>query len=203
MPLVLTGAGTITGVPKTTTIYTSGSGTYTPPSGCVAIFVRLVGGGGSGASYAADGTTGGNTTFGTLTGGGGSGGFGGGQSGAGGSASGGDVNIPGEYGGAVASSSTNTQAGGNGGTSFFGGAGVGGQIGGAGTTASTNSGSGGGGSGNISSIARSGGGAGGYVEKLYTSLSASYSYAVGSGATGPSTCGSGAAGIIIIQEFYA
>ena len=52
-----------------------------------------------------------------------------------------------------------------------------------------------------------GGSAGGYVRKLINSPSATYSYAVGAGgAAGTSTIGAGstagAAGIIIITEFY-
>jgi hypothetical protein len=105
----------------TQTILTSGSGTYTPPTGCVFIAVRMVGGGG-GASGA-----GGNTTFGGFTAGGG--GAGGGTGGAGGSASGGSLNIVGAVGGT------------DGGGSPFGGAGS------STASAATNSGSGAGGGG--------------------------------------------------------
>lgn len=54
--------------------------------------------------------------------------------------------------------------------------------------------------------AGSGGGAGGYVEKLITSPAATYTYTVGAvangGAAGTYAGGNGAAGIIIIDEFY-
>jgi hypothetical protein len=51
-----------------------------------------------------------------------------------------------------------------------------------------------------------GGGAGGYVEKLITSPAATYTYTVGTGgaggAAGTLAGGNGAAGIIIVDEFY-
>ena len=106
--------------PQTQTIYTSGSGTYTPPPGCSRLFVRMVGGGGGGGSGAGNG---GATTLGSLTAGGG-----GGNNGSGGISSGGNVNINGGQG------FRNI-----GGSSFFGGAGGGLN------SAATNSGSGGGG----------------------------------------------------------
>ena len=55
------------------TVLTSGSGTYTTPTNCKFLFVKMVGGGGSGGAYTADGVAGGTTTFGssflTCTGG--------------------------------------------------------------------------------------------------------------------------------------
>lgn len=109
----------------TQTILTSGSGTYTPPAGCISINVRLVGGGG-GATGA-----GGSTTFGGFTAAGGAAGNG---TGAGGAASGGNLNLSGAAGSSVD---------GQGGSSFFGGAGT------SAASAAANSGSGanGGGSG--------------------------------------------------------
>ncbi|MDD5301495.1 MAG: hypothetical protein PHS14_00185 [Elusimicrobia bacterium] len=106
----------------TTTVLTSGSGTYTPPTGCVAIGVRMVGGGGG------SGGAGGDTTFGGFTAGGG-GAASGYTGGAGGSASGGSVNLVGAVGGT------------DGGSSPFGGAGS------KTVAAAANSGSGGGGGG--------------------------------------------------------
>src|SRR5215471_6876261 len=46
-------AATGQGTPPTRTVFTSGSGTYTTPAGCKAIFVECVGGGGAGGGAAA------------------------------------------------------------------------------------------------------------------------------------------------------
>lgn len=96
----------ISTVPHTITVYTSGSGTYTTPANCKAILVELIGaGGGAGGNNSgynaagATGTAGGNTTFGSLTGGGGPGGTVSAIPPAGGTATGGDVNITGGRGG--------------------------------------------------------------------------------------------------------
>jgi hypothetical protein len=61
---------------------------------------------------------------------------------------------------------------------------------------------------NISSTGVSGG-AGGYVDAIITTLSATYSYAVGAGGSGGSAGvngyagGAGGSGIIIIEEYYS
>ena len=122
----------------TQTVLTSGSGTYTPPAGCVFISVRMVGGGGGATG------NGGNTTLGTFTAGGGVTG----PSGAGGTATGGTLNIPGAPGGAS----------GQGGSSYFGGAGT------SSASAAANSGSGadGGGSGGYEEFSITSPGALGY-----------------------------------------
>jgi len=183
--------------------FTTGSGTYTTPSGATHINVRLVGGGGSGST---SGANGGNTTFGTLTGSGGSGaGAAGGAGGAGGAASGGDINIAGGNGNGAsqnngASVALSGQPGGN---SFFGGGGGAGQAGSSGTAAATNSGAGGGSDGvGTSTNGRPSGGAGGYVEKLIVSPSATYSYAVGAKGGGGTGGQAGADGLIIVDEYY-
>lgn len=173
-------------LPPTRTVYASGSGTYAPPTGCVRIFVRLVGGGGgggAGAGSGAAGTQGGNTTFGTsLTAAGGNGGPGvGDANGSGGAATGGDVNIRG--GGSLNAT--------RGGTSKFGG-----DMNAPGSGSGGNSPGGGG-----------GGTAGGYLEKTIVSPAASYIYSVGGGGAGGIEAGytsgqAGASGIIIIDEFY-
>ena len=215
------GSGTLSwatdrGVAPTTQVFTTGSGTYTTPANCKAIIVELVGAGAGGtaavSSGAGTGTAGGNTTFGTslLTGNGAAAcSFGGVAStplpGAPGSGSGGDVNISGGYGTYVNNAAIGGSVGGN---SFFGGAG-GSPYGATGYAAAANSGSGGGGGGTIDAIAGGGGGsAGGYVRKLITSPSATYSYAVGAGGSGGaagstgSAGGAGGSGIIIVTEFY-
>lgn len=192
--------------------FTSGSGTYTTPSGATRIYVRLVGAGGGGAG---SGTTpgaaaaGGNTTFSTLTGtGGGAGGAANGALGTGGGASGGDTNLTGGDGGGQ-QNVANT-AGNSGGVSFFGGNGpatYSAAI--AGNAAKANTGSGGSGAGCGATVGPGGGGgAGGYVEKTFTAPAATYSYGVGASGAGGTlgtsggAGGAGAAGIIIVDEFY-
>lgn len=194
-------------VAPTVQVLTSGSGTYNTPSGCKGIWIRLVGGGGGAGSNSGAGTAGGNTTFATLTAGGGANSAGSGNNfgGAGGSASGGDVNILGGYGGPM-TNQANGMEGGMGGSSVFGGAGGGAAgAGNSGGNAAANSGSGGGGISTAGGVGSAGGGSGGYVEKLIASPSTTYSYAVGAGgagAGGSPTGGAGAAGIIIVTEFY-
>lgn len=198
----------------TKTVLTSGTGTYTTPTGVLYLKVRLVGAGGGGAgsgSGAGTGGNGGNTTFGAslLTGTGGTGGASFAGGGGGGGATGGDVNIAGG-GGSLGNNIANT-SGGNGATIIFGGAGVGGSATSAGGAASSNTGAGGGGAGcGTQTASGQGGGAGGYVEKLITSPLATYAYAVGAAGTagiagtgsGVAIGGAGASGIIIIEEFY-
>lgn len=195
------------------TVYTSGSGTYTTPAYAKAIQVRMVGaGGGGGASSTNSGASGGNTTFGSLTASGGSGGGNWSAGGSGGSASGGDINIQGGGGASGGTGTTSGSIGGQGGNSAFGGGGAGAQPNAAGQSGATNSGGGGSGGNNsypsgasgASSIG-AGGGAGGYVEKIYTSPSATYSYAVGSGGTGGSGAqggGNGGSGVIIVTAYF-
>lgn len=199
----------------TRTVLTSGSGTYTTPTGANRLSVRMVGGGGGGGpgggAGAANGTAGGNTTFGTLTAGGGS--FGTqAAGGAGGTASGGDINIAGGHGaGESLSGTTGTVPGGSGAASLFGGSGGGGPQGAnngyAGAT-NTGAGGGGGGNGNASTPSGAGGGSGGYCEKIITAPSATYSYAVGAagsastGGTNGGAGGAGGSGLIIVDEYY-
>jgi hypothetical protein len=210
-----------TGYPKTVTVYTGGSGTYTTPANCTAIYVRCVGGGGGGggsgnAGSPTSGGTGGSTTFGSLTANGGAGGpnslTGGFQGGGPGGATGGDLNINGNPGQTAPGNSLPAlfrSFGVNGGNSIFGGAGLAGTNGSGAVTVSATSGGGGGGvGGDATTYASAGGGSGGYCEKLITSPSATYSYAVGAGGTagaagtGGSTGGTGGAGLIVITEYY-
>jgi len=203
--------GTVGLATRTVQVFTSGSGTYTTPTGCKAILVQMVGGGGGGGGNenGAAGTAGGNTTFSTLTGSGGGGGIVGGGAGAsyGGGASGGDVNSAGSGGGGSHGGVLYATPGGTGGASFFGGSGTGGfgATGGAGST-NTGGGGGGGGGNGASRAGGGGGGSGGYVRKLISSPSATYSYAVGAGgaagAGGDTPGGAGAAGIVIVTESY-
>jgi hypothetical protein len=200
-------------------IFTSGSGTYTRPDGCVYIKVRMCGGGSGGSgggNTGASGGAGGDTTFGTslLTAGGGT------PGGAGTGGGGGTVTVnspaidlgsqPGQAGDANAVSPTRAGTGGS--TPYFGGGGAGAtgtQIGGGGTT---NSGGGGqGGGAGAGTIVGAGGGSGGYVHALIASPSATYSYSVGAGGTAgaasggaaPQIAGVGAAGKIEVEEYYS
>lgn len=198
---------------STVQVFTSGSGTYTTPTGVKWIEVQLVGGGGGGGGGAGGGNggNGGNTTFSTLTGTGGTGGANGGNGGGGQTASGGDVNITGGGGdsGQVGTAAT-ACSGGGGGSSVFGGGGAI-QYANAGQAAAANTGAGGGGGGIVVvgiTQGGGGGGAGGYCSKTIASPSATYSYAVGAaGSAGTSSGnsaagGAGAAGIIIVREYY-
>ena len=213
---------------STITRLTSGTGTYTLPSGVKYIIVEMAGGGagggGGGTGSWGAGTAGGNTTFGTslhTAGGGsasatpwsGSGGNGGTNTlGAGATAI---INQSGTTGGGIGVAATNATFSltGMGGTNALGGGAssvtyiVGGLSG------ITNSGGGGSGGGNGSSntsYTGGGGGAGGYMKFLISSPSASYAYAIGAGGTGGSAGtgsnaaagGAGGSGVINIQEFY-
>jgi hypothetical protein len=202
--------------------FTSGSGTYTTPSGVQYIRVRMVGsgGGGAGGGNSGGGTGGGNgnsSTFGSslLTANGGSGGaFGGGQGGAPGLAS---ISAPahgtastGGYG--MPSTYTGTATfnqGGNGGASFFGGGGYGGYANSVGTAGlAYGSGGGGGATAQTNVPSGPGGGAGGYVEAIIPSPSSTYSYSVGAGVGGGSAGtngfagGASAGGYIEVTEYY-
>lgn len=201
-------------------IFLSGSGTYTTPTSPKPLYIRvkMAGGGGGGGGYqSGTGGNGNSTTFGTslLTCTGGTGGTAEGNATAGGTAT---VNSPAVsilalsggsgQGGSQDGNSTNLISGGSGGANALGGAGGGGYntgaIGGA-----ANTGAGGGGSGSQASSGDngSGGGAGAYLEAIISksNLSTTYSYSVGSGGAGgvgTYTGGAGAAGIIIVEEYY-
>lgn len=187
--------------------FTSGSGTYTPPTGCKYIIVEMVGGGASGTGNSGvAGTAGNPSTFYNITcaGGDASGGGGASPSGAFGGAvslsAGTTVTIASVKGGDSASGAQNTRdLAGIGGSSFFGGAGLGGTNGAIGRDAAANSGSGGGGS--CVGGAGAGGAAGGYFKGLIASPT-TYSYSVGASATAPTGGGNGASGVIIVTEYY-
>jgi hypothetical protein len=199
---------------RTRQVFTSSSGTYTTPTNCKYINVRMVGGGGGGAgsgTSAGDGTAGSATTFGSsfLTSNGGALGTAGGEGGAGGASIGGDLNLTGGK-GAETESATIDQKGGQGGISYIGGYGAIPNYGVSGFAAQTNSGGGGSGAGCAGTAsAGGGGGAGGYLEKLITSPSSTYAYAIGGAGAGGTAGtngfvgGAGAAGHIIVDEFYS
>ena len=212
-------------IPKTWTVLTSGSGTYSTPAGCTSLKARLLGGGGggggSGQATGGTGGTGGNTTFGTslLVATGGAGGAVGntnpGAAGGNGSLGSGPVGftVQGACGGSgsVALSSVGIYPpSGAGGHSALGGAGNS-TVNGAGNPGIANTGGGGGGGGGSSASGMnsgSGGGGGGYVEAIINSPGATYAWAVGAGGTAGSAgtngfSGSvGGSGIIVIEESY-
>lgn len=186
------------------TVYISGSGTWTPPTGCTWFEYCMVGGGGGGAGSgtgAGAGGAGGTTTFGSTSATGGSGGSGS-NSGGGGSGSGGDLNIRGGFpaSGLPPNSVGPAQFPIGGDSAMFG----------AGTQASGPTyGAGGYGGANSSSIASGGaGGGGGGIVKIVTSPAASYSYSVGAGGTagtagtGGGAGGAGASGFIMITVHF-
>lgn len=183
----------------TTQVFTSGSGTYTTPTGVLWIEIELVGGGGGGAGSGTtpgNGGNGGATTWGTgpILSSGAASGATASAGGAGGTPSGGFVNKTGASGGN--GSGLNATAGGFGANSPYGGAGAGGAAGaGAGVAGAANTGSGGGGGGVNSTVnGGGGGGAGGFIRAIINSPNATYSYAVGAAGTAGTAGTSGAAG---------
>lgn len=210
--------------------FTSGSGTYTTPSSPTPVYlkVRMVGGGGGadgsgGGSFGASATSGTATTFGTslLSAGGGSAAAG--NSGVGSFGGSGGTNTinspavtianfagqPGQGGSSTPTAQYSTGPVG-GSSPYFGGGGMG-VFTGAGGNGRTNSGGGGAGGGNNLNVnvgLGGGGGSGGYIESIILSPSSTYSYAIGSGGNGQTggssgfNGGAGAAGQIIVEEYY-
>jgi len=193
--------------PPTIQRFTSGSGTYTTPSGVTYIKVTVVGGGGGG-TYTGSGTAGTASTFGSslLTANGGAGGAAGG-SGVNG-VSGGTVTINAPAvtivaatGGGSGGSIGAGDGSGVGGNSIFGGGGASGQTGSAGAA---NTGGGGGGGGNPASAwGGTGGGAGGGIIALISNPTSTYPYAVGGGGAAGSGGGAGGSGVIVVEEYYS
>lgn len=210
--------------PPTFQEFLSGSGTYTPPSGCVAIEVLAVGPGGGGSGSGTTGAGGTSTagtaatTFGSITCNPGAGCASNGASngGAGGSASlGADftgIARTGQNGGGNALSLTNCYIpSGAGGSTPLGGGGAPACAGTNGIAGIANTGSGGSGGGPVGAAATNvggGGGAGGYVLAYRTSPVA-VSYSIGAGGTKGAvgsgsgfTGGDGASGYIRVKEYY-
>lgn len=198
------------GQPTTFTTLTSGAGaTYTVPTGCQRIRVRMIGGGGGGGGATSGGTAGGAggaTSFESWSGGGGGGGATvTGEPGAGGSGGATGTGtlirrVTGARGGQIAQ-----PYGGGGGSSQFALMAPTGRNAQAGDSGPANSGAGGGG-GSSGVNSGSGGGAGEYVEFFISSPTASYTYTIGAGGTagaaGGAPGGSGGSGFILIEEYY-
>ena len=193
-----------------TSVFISGSGTYTTPSGSLYLDIEMVGGGGGGGGSvtSSGGSSGGNTTFGgSLTCNGGSQASGS-TAGVGGTATGGDANWTGQTGttGSEGASGVQLSGAGGGSSSLFGGGGAG-VVNAAGGSAIANTGGGGAGGGATGAqFCGGGGGAGGSLKKRVASSAAtSYLYTVGAGgsaATGTNNGGAGAAGIIIVTAYF-
>lgn len=197
-------------------IFLSGtSATYTTPTGCRELRVRMVGGGGGGGgtnatpTYVA-GSAGGTSSFNSITA---VGGAGGGQNGgAGGTGGAGSANLrfngcPGLSGTQYPDTNAVNPPGGIGGSSPFGYPAAPTNSAGTASSAAANTGAGGNGAVNGTTHLNSAAGGGGseYVEIIITSPSATYTYTVGTGgAGGVSTVngGAGGSGIIIVDEYY-
>lgn len=205
-------------IARTQQIFQSGgsSGTYTTPAGVLYLKVRMVGGGGAGGSSGTGATAGGSggvTTFGaSLTCNGGSGGSAPpgvtGNTVSPGTATGGDLNISGGYGEGNPAGVGSGINGGYGGATPLGPGGPPGITLEGGFPGSGFGSGGGGASNNAGSTGGGGGAGGGYLEKLITSPSATYAYAVAAGGT-PSAAGTlgnqggtGGIGVIIVEEYY-
>ena len=206
------------------TIYASGSGTYTVPTGAKWLYIKMVGagggGGGGGATNGGAGGTGGSTTFGTslltCTGGGTVGSIGSSAGTATINSPATGISLTGNLGQGfsayVASVQSHFGAGGVGGAGPFGGAGSGSaNTSGSAASANTGAGGGGGGANSVASLqyTGAGGGGGGYIEAYITSsLSSTYAYAIGAGGAG-GTAGTGGyagaaggSGLIIITAYF-
>lgn len=204
---------------------TSGSGTYTTPTGVKYIRVKMAGAGGGGAGSGTSGgspTAGGNTTFGTslLTANGGSSPASQAVGGAGGTVT---INSPainilastgGQGGGAgrLFNAAYFYAQGGYGGDSVgFGGGGKSASHTSSGTAGVANTGGGGQGGGLPGGVAGTqdcggGGGSGGYIDAIIINPLSSYSYSIGTGGTGGTGTqyngAAGGSGIIVVEEYY-
>lgn len=205
-----------TGLP-TVQRFTSGSGTYVPTQGGVRwVKVRMVGGGGGGGARTTNaGAAGGQTSFGGWTANGGAAGTVGASpatapaGGTGGTNSTGTLvtRVDGQNGG-IGMEGPATTSGGPGGNTVFGGGGQGNgnSTGGAGKANTGGGGAGGGGTG--AQFPGNGGGGGEYVEFIMTAaqIGAGVSYSVAAaaagGTAGGNAGGQGAAGQIIVEEYY-
>lgn len=214
------------GAPASSGTLTKASGTgdstltFSAAVAPVYLHVQAVGGGGGGAGggpSAATASTGGTTTFGssliTCPGGtGGSGNAGPGGNGATPTALGtGAIGLSQKGTQGTPGSTSPTPAGNGGSSPYFGGGATGSVAGAGGVDGQPNSGGGGqGGSASGGTVTGGGGGSGAFVDAIISSPSATYAYAVGaggaasagSGGSGPQAGGNGAAGQIIVKEFY-
>jgi len=208
------GTGAVLTTIKALTVqkFTSGSGTYTLPTGPAPLYirVRMVGGGGGGGSGSISdgvGSTGGTTSFGSFTAvgvGGGNYSIGSNAGGIGGTGGSGTATLRMVGGGGSSALNAPSVTGGMGGSSAMGGGAPGAGYNNAGVSANANTGGGGSG-GNSSGTTGASGGGSEYVELYISNPSSTYSYTVGNGGQGGTTSpvgGNGGSGIIIVEEFY-
>ena len=197
------------GKAMTMQVLTAGTAaTYTTPAGVCWIKVRAAAGGGGGAGTAGSAGNGTNTLFNAIQANPGAGGVNGsgstgGIGGAGGTGGGGAANLrlPGARGGDGGFSSNSSSGnGGEGGATPF--CGAAGQSNTTGYNAVANSGGGGSGAGN-NGYGSGGGGAGEYFELIIAAPAATYLYTVGAGGSPATNGGAGAAGRIVVEEFYS
>lgn len=168
--------------------FTSGSGTYTTPSGARQIVIRMRGGGGGGgAAQTNAGSEGGFSSFNSVFASSGTGGtHNNGANGLGGSGGAGSatLRIAGSVGPMLNINDSSKD----------------------GLAGPTNSGRGGGGGLNAGAQLGGAGGDGEYVELIISNPAASYSYVVGAGgaggAAGVQAGGAGGSGVIIVDEYY-
>lgn len=208
--------------PPTQQVLTSGSAaTYTTPLGATRLRIRAIGGGGggggNGTAGATNGGTGGTTSFNAITAIGGTGGnatnsvtaSAGGAGGTGGAGS--ATRIAGTVGGigmTVNASYANAIGGFGAGSPFAGS--TPGNTTATGSTPVANSGVGGPAAGSVSTAYGSGGGGGSgeYIEFTIANPAATYTYTVGApgtaggAGTAGNVAGAGAAGRIIVDEYY-
>lgn len=206
--------------------FTAATGVYTPSVNTLYFMLRMVGGGGGGGgsgTASGNGTAGGATFFGSATNGtvtaaGGGAGTSGSGGGGGGTNGGGNASCPvsfsGNNGQDLAAVTVTNSYGPDGANSFFGPGGFGGNNGGGnGFNAPASSGGGGGGAGGDAGLTVAGqpggsGASGSYCEMIFSTIAASYSYAIGiAGAKGTAgalggTGGNGGTGLVIITEYY-
>lgn len=205
------------------TVYTSGSGTYTTPTGAKYLTVQMCGGGAGayGSALGATGsspTAGGNTTFGTslLTANGGS--IATGFNGSGGSGGSATISSPavgmalsgGGGNGTFYPNALNVYIQGpSGGANPFGGVGYSSVTTPGNSAANTGAGGTGGGNPSVAGMnTGASGGAGGYIQALITNPSATYSYAIGAAGSGGSAGtsgyvgGNGGSGVIYITAYF-
>ena len=206
----------------TVTTYTSGSGTYTVPSGVQFLVVEMCGGGGGGGGAGTgfgNGGTGGTSTFGSWTTIGGNGGTGnntpsapviGGTGGSGGASGAGTQVLrvaggSGGYGVGYGLGGITYQPNGGGSRLAGGACQFAGSADVAGLAGLANGGGGGGGAAASNNSAAGSGGGAEQVQFIISSPAATYSYAVGAGGTagaGTGAGGAGGSGVIIIYEYY-
>jgi len=204
-------APTITTFTATSTTTTSLN--WTKPSGLTAVIIEVVsggGGGGGGGAGTSAGTAGHASEFGAQAsasaGAGGQDGGGGNLGGSGGLGASGDINVGGCAGSnGQANIGTQGNGAGTGGSSALGGGGIGQST--AGENGRPYGGGGGGGGSPSTQNSGGGGGGGGYSKKrvLASTLAATETVKVGGGGTagsGTHAGGTGAAGIVIVTEFY-